>query len=150
MAGSGSWQFQVYVAIKRNGQEAACASVVRNWAGMLIDGNVAFARIYSPLQGELIAIPLACGMARSLRLNGAVIESDNQVAIKLSVFELVTPWEVGALVLDIRQMKQECGQSLAWVKREANRLAHVVASKALRSFLPSNWVASPPDCVASV
>lgn len=61
-------------------------------------------------------------MARSLGFYGAVIESDNQIAIKLSVFELVPPWEVGSLVLDIRQLKQELELKYAWVKREANGL----------------------------
>lgn len=115
-----------------------------------MNGNVAPARVSSPLQGELLAIRLACGMARSLGFNGAVIESDNQMAIKLCIFELVPPWEVGSSVLDIRQLKQELELKYTWVKREANGLVHVVASKAVRGLLPSNWLASPPDFVASV
>lgn len=80
-----------------------------------MNGNVAPARVSSPLQGELLAICLACGIARSLGFYGAVIELDNQMAIKLSVFELVPPWEVGSLVLDIRQLKQEVELKYAWV-----------------------------------
>lgn len=71
------------VAIRRNGQEAACASVVRDWAGRLIDGSVLVTKVSSPLQGELVAIRRACGMARALGMTGAIIGSDNQVAIKL-------------------------------------------------------------------
>lgn len=71
------------VAIRRNGQEAACASVVRDWAGRLIDGSVLVTKVSSPLHGELVAIRRACGMARAMGMTGAIIGSDNQVAIKL-------------------------------------------------------------------
>lgn len=81
-------------------------------------------------------------MVKSLGVLGAVIEPDNQVAIKLSVSVLVPPWEVSYLVMDIRQLKQDSGVCLSWVKREANDLAHVVATKALRGLLPFNWLAS--------
>lgn len=54
------------VAIRRNGQGAACASVVRDWAGRLIDGSVLVTKVSSPLQGELVAIRCACGMARAM------------------------------------------------------------------------------------
>ncbi|KAF7139221.1 hypothetical protein RHSIM_Rhsim07G0138700 [Rhododendron simsii] len=138
------------VAIRKNGQEAACAAVVRNWVGKLIDGHVISAKVTSSLQGELLAIRLACAMANSLGLLEVEIESDNQMAIKLSASELVPPWEVGAVVQDIRLLSQSGGFSFKWVKREANGLAHLVASYSLRSLLPRNWVASPPAFVDSI
>ncbi|KAI8543813.1 hypothetical protein RHMOL_Rhmol08G0248200 [Rhododendron molle] len=50
----------------KNGQEAACAAVVRNWNGKLINGHVISARVSSSLQGELLAIRLACGMGAEM------------------------------------------------------------------------------------
>ncbi|KAI8544639.1 hypothetical protein RHMOL_Rhmol08G0312200 [Rhododendron molle] len=146
----GRFKFNCDVAVMKNGQEAACAAVVRNWNGKLIDGHVISATVSSSLQGELLAIRLACGMASSMGLTEVEIESDNQLAIKLSASELVPPWEVEAVVQDIRFMKQSGGISFKWVKREANGLAHVVASKSLRRLLPRNWVANPPSFVASI
>lgn len=79
-----------------------------------------------------------------------LIESDNQVAIKLSVSELDPPWEVAAVVMDIRQMKREENIGFAWIRRSANELAHVVATKALRNLLPFSWVAASPSFISSV
>lgn len=146
----GGFKINCDVAIKRNGQEAVVGAVMRDWEGSLVDGNVAFVRASSPLQGELLAIRQACGMVRSLGLNEAVIESDNQQAIKLSVSELVPPWEVMALVMDIRQIRQEADLKLVWARREANGLAHVVATMALKNLLPCNWVGSPPSFVSAI
>lgn len=39
-------------------------------------------------------------MAIDLKLNNVKIESVSQLAVKLSVSELVLPWEVMAVVLD--------------------------------------------------
>ncbi|KAI8560463.1 hypothetical protein RHMOL_Rhmol04G0257600 [Rhododendron molle] len=105
----GNFKFNCDVAVSSQGREAVAASVLRNWKGELVDGRVARAKISSPLQGELIAIRLACVMARALGISNACIESDNQQAIKLSVFELDLPWEVLALVSDIRQLGEVLG-----------------------------------------
>ncbi|KAI8551927.1 hypothetical protein RHMOL_Rhmol06G0225300 [Rhododendron molle] len=89
-------------------------------------------------------------MAKVLELRGAQIESDNQMAIKFSVSELDPPWSVMAVVFDIRRIYQEEEFSCAWINREANELAHVVASEALRGVLPANWVSSPSVGVLSI
>ncbi|KAI8553474.1 hypothetical protein RHMOL_Rhmol05G0019100 [Rhododendron molle] len=113
-------------------------------------GELLEQRYLSPLQGELIAIRLACVMARALRISNACIESNNQQAIKLSVSELDPSWEVLALVSDIRQLGEVLGLKFSWVKRTGNHLAHTVASKALRNLLPLSWVAAPPFFISSI
>ncbi|KAI8558898.1 hypothetical protein RHMOL_Rhmol04G0132100 [Rhododendron molle] len=93
--------------------EIAVASVLQDWKGALVDGRVGRTSVTSPLQGELLAILLACEMAEALGISKACIESDNQQAIKLSVSELVPPWEVLSLVSDIRQFGQYVGLSFS-------------------------------------
>lgn len=75
-----------------------------------------------------------------------LIESDNQLAIKLGVSELVPPWDIATIVWDIRQFREELGVTFAWARRKANQLAHVVANKSderLVTSLVASWVASP-------
>ncbi|XP_058223256.1 uncharacterized protein LOC131332968 [Rhododendron vialii] len=138
------------VAIKRNGRDAKCAAIIRDSRGAIVDGRVIDAKIVSSLHEELVAVRSACGMVKTMGLRGVTIESDNQKAIKLSVSELVPPWEVMAVVWDIRKLCQEEGISCAWSIREANGLAHEVASEALRGVLPVNWVSSPSSCLVSI
>lgn len=95
------------VAMKENGKEARVAVVIRDNKGALVNGTTVSSQISSPLQGELLAIRQACGMAcdfTDLGYQNVTIESDCQAAIKLSVSELVSPWEVAAVVWDIKRL----------------------------------------------
>ncbi|KAI8551674.1 hypothetical protein RHMOL_Rhmol06G0204500 [Rhododendron molle] len=143
--GHGSVKLNCDVAVHRNGRDG----VLRNSEGELVNGQVINAKINSPLHGELVAIRLACGMVKSLGIRRAIVESDNQMAIKLSVSELVPPWDVAAVVLDIRQLCEEEEIKCAWIKRSANGLAHSVAGQALKGLLLVNWVVSPSVAILS-
>lgn len=72
-----------------------------------MNGVVGSAYITSLLQGELYAIRLACGMVKDMELNRVMIELNSQLAIKLSVSD--PPWEVMALVLDVRHFRNSSG-----------------------------------------
>lgn len=65
-------------------------------------------------------------------LQSVLIESDSQVDIKLNVSELVPPWDVSAAVWDIKRLGVEMKIEFGWIKRTANKLAHVVATKAIK------------------
>lgn len=52
--------------------------------------------------------------------------------IKLNVSELVPPWDVSAAVWDIKRLGVEMKIEFGWIKRTANKLAHVVATKAIK------------------
>ncbi|KAI8530759.1 hypothetical protein RHMOL_Rhmol11G0084200 [Rhododendron molle] len=79
-----------------------------------------------------------------------IVESDNKQAITLSVSEWVPPWDVRALVLDIRQYAKEGAFIFKWVRRSANKVAHEVAPLALHRLLPCNWISNPPLSLVSV
>lgn len=53
-------------------------------------------------------------MARALGLKSVEAESANKQAILLCVSELVPPWEVDALVCDIRELARLGDLSLRW------------------------------------
>ncbi|KAI8571342.1 hypothetical protein RHMOL_Rhmol01G0112500 [Rhododendron molle] len=146
----GCFKLNCDVAIKKNGKDAVCAMVQRDWKGQILNGSANHVKVTSSLQGELLAIRFACGMVKSLGYRRTCIESDNQQAIKLSVSESVPPWTVASIVMDIRELRKECEIAVTWVSKDANGLAHAVASKALRGLLPCNWVACPPPSVFSV
>lgn len=71
------------------------------------------------------------------------IESDCASLISLSVSELVPPWEVSALITDIRKIGADLELSFSWTPREGNAAAHWIASSRA-SFLGCNWVSIPP------
>ncbi|KAI8549277.1 hypothetical protein RHMOL_Rhmol06G0013200 [Rhododendron molle] len=54
----------------------------------------------------------------------------------LSVSELVPPWEVATISMDIRDLVQEQGISFDFVRRLANWMAHEVASLAKTGKFP--------------
>lgn len=78
------------------------------------------------------------------------MESDNKQAILLSVSELVPPWEVAAVVLDIRELARAGSIMLKWVRRTANRAAKAIAALAKNGNLPLNWVSCPPLSLLSI
>lgn len=140
----------VAISIIKNASKAVV--ILRNWRGKLVGGAAKTVSVCSNLGlgGELFAIRAACEMLFRLGMKEVVVESDNKQAITLSVSELVPPWNVRALVLDIRQYAKEGAFLFKWVCRSANKVAHEVASLALRSSLPCNWISNPPLSLVSV
>lgn len=64
--------------------------------------------------------------------------------------ELDPPWEVSAVVWDIKQLGLEMKIKFRWIRRTANALAHAVATKVIRGLLPGHWVAYPPSFFPSI
>ncbi|KAE9465841.1 hypothetical protein C3L33_02247, partial [Rhododendron williamsianum] len=100
----GSLKINCDVAIPLGSEKGTAAMVVRNEVGELVDGSTATFPVSSVLQGELEAIRRACYMVEGLKVSPVMIESDSRRAIELSVSELVPPWEVFEVVMDIRKM----------------------------------------------
>ncbi|KAH7859991.1 hypothetical protein Vadar_007952 [Vaccinium darrowii] len=141
------------VAINKPSHSSKVSVVFRSWDGKLLEGAAKSIRADSSIDGELQAIRLACEMANGLGLKEVEIESDNKQAISLSVSKLVPPWQVCAVVHDIRHFAKEGKHLFRWVRRNANKVAHEVASLALKKNIPCNslkknipcnWVVNPP------
>ncbi|KAL7185676.1 hypothetical protein ACSBR2_027600 [Camellia fascicularis] len=72
------------------------------------------------------------------------LESDSKSVIDLCVSELVPPWKCLAFIHDIRSMSHVSSFSFSWVPREANCVAHWIASAKMQDALPIDWFRNPP------
>ncbi|KAI8567007.1 hypothetical protein RHMOL_Rhmol02G0087700 [Rhododendron molle] len=138
------------VAFKEGDTSNKVAVVIRDHKGATVDGRVKTSNIFSALQGELLAIREACFMVSKSSLQGVTVESDCREAIHLSSSEKAPPWDVAAVVLDIRDLARASGIIFSWAHRTANKAAHTVAALAKSRNLPCNWVSSPPLSLFSV
>ncbi|KAI8567632.1 hypothetical protein RHMOL_Rhmol02G0136600 [Rhododendron molle] len=146
----GSLKINCDVAIPLGSEKGTAAMVVRNEEGELVDGSTASFPVSSVLQGELEAIRRACYMVEGLKVSSVMIESDSRRAIELSVSELVPPWEVFEVVMDIRKMIQQKNLKMEWVKRFGNKIAHQVAAWASKGQLQPAWISSASASLLSL
>ncbi|KAL7189912.1 hypothetical protein ACSBR1_039536 [Camellia fascicularis] len=70
---------------------------------------------------------MACLMIQAHNLSNVEIESDNQLVIQLSVSEMVPPWEISAMILDIRAIALQFHLLFTWTRCSNNKVAHWVA-----------------------
>ncbi|KAL7264102.1 hypothetical protein ACSBR1_002121 [Camellia fascicularis] len=80
----------------------AVAVLLWDHLGLLVDGMACKIRVRSVAQGELLAVRQACLMAVALNRAAVDIESDCKSVIQLCVSEGVPPWELLALLSDVR------------------------------------------------
>lgn len=97
----------------------------------------------SALATEAWALRIACGMAVDLNLSSAVFESDCKELVDCINNKINRPpWEIKAMVEDIKQWAQQRNWKISWVCREQNAAAHWLATHALdRSFICN------PNCI---
>ncbi|KAG5561153.1 hypothetical protein RHGRI_004238 [Rhododendron griersonianum] len=98
--------------------------ILRDNRGNLIDGRRFKISATSAFLAEASVLREACLFAKALNLSSVCIENDNAQLISLSVSELVPPWEVLAIISDIRLLAREEGLSFRWTPREGNEAAH--------------------------
>lgn len=98
--------------------------ILRDSRGRLIDGRRFRNSTNSAFLAEASVIREACLFATALDINSTTIENDNAQLISLSVSELVSPWEVTAIISYIRSLAAELKLSFRWTPREGNEAAH--------------------------
>ncbi|XP_028055940.1 uncharacterized protein LOC114260082 [Camellia sinensis] len=140
----GLWKFNCDAAVDLKHGMGTVVVLLRDHTGQLVDGMVRTTRLRFVVQCELLAIRHACLMADALNLTTAEIESDCKSVIQLCVSEGVPPWELLALICDVRSLASHRSLVFRWCPRQANRAAHWVASAFFRNSLPLNWVTQPP------
>ncbi|KAI8542975.1 hypothetical protein RHMOL_Rhmol08G0182300 [Rhododendron molle] len=101
--------------------------VLRNCKGEVLDGYSSLVNASSAIQGEALAIRLACHLITTNQISQDIIESDNKMVIKLCSTENVPPWECAALVKDIRLLSFNFDGEFSWVPRACNKASHWVA-----------------------
>ncbi|KAG5556475.1 hypothetical protein RHGRI_006921 [Rhododendron griersonianum] len=146
------WIPPVAGSLKINCDASWSKGLNRGWGGIilsLIDGRRFKISATSAFLAEASVLREACLFAKALNLSSVCIENDNAQLISLSVSELVPPWEVLAIISDIRLLAREEGLSFRWTPREGNEAAHWVASSQASSIGP-NWVVYPPEILYSI
>ncbi|KAL7264937.1 hypothetical protein ACSBR1_002817 [Camellia fascicularis] len=131
-------------SVAANSGRTSIAAVLRDWQEQLVDGVVFLSQSSSVIQGEACAVRLACRLLQALGLSNVQAKSDCKVVIDLSVLELDPPWDCLALLHDIHSSKPSLRCFFSWIPREANRVAHWLASTHLRRALPVDWVKIVP------
>ncbi|XP_028099060.1 uncharacterized protein LOC114298654 [Camellia sinensis] len=149
-ANFGSFKINCDASFCQRTSRAAIAAVVRDSNGQLIDGNAKTVSASSASQAEACAVRMACLMVKAHNLSFVEIESDNQMVIKLCVSEQVPPWELSAIILDIRHFASVYHLSFSWTHRSNNRVAHWVATSQASQVLPVSWAGFPPDSLLSL
>lgn len=62
--------------------------------------------------------------------------------ISLISSDLNPPWEVAAMIADIRRLSLMLRIWWHFIPRSCNLMAHWVAKQSINGYLPVNWVAS--------
>ncbi|KAL7189189.1 hypothetical protein ACSBR1_038949 [Camellia fascicularis] len=140
----GIWKINCDAATDLSRGRRAVAVLLRDEKGNLLDGIATKIRLTTVVQGEAIAVRLACAMTRALQCAAVEIESDNKFVIHLCVSEGVPPWEICAVIQDIRSLGHSGGLAFKWSPRVRNKAAHWVATACLHDYLPLHWVSQPP------
>ncbi|GJT12917.1 reverse transcriptase [Tanacetum coccineum] len=124
--------------------------VARDSTGLLryVIGNRCYA--VSLLHAEIIAVHSACLLAFNHGWLNAIVESNSQIAISLSLLDMSPPWSLAALVEDIRIWAKNMHIRFSWVNRESNQVARWVAHNAFSSTLGFSWDVSFPDKLTSL
>ncbi|XP_028076555.1 uncharacterized protein LOC114278664 [Camellia sinensis] len=136
-------KFNCDASFSKDGSSSSIAVVLRDWEGKLIAGSTSTMLSSSVSQSEARAVRLACLLASSLALANLHVESDNKSVIKLSATELDPPSESLAIFHDICASRSRLGLLFRWIPRTANKVAHWLASCALKGTLPLDWVGNP-------
>ncbi|XP_028084016.1 uncharacterized protein LOC114285186 [Camellia sinensis] len=148
-ANSGYFKINCDASFCQRNSMAAIAAVMRDSKGHLIDGNARTVSASSAFQDEAFAVRMACLMVRAHNLSFVEIESDNQMVIKLCVSEQVPPWELSAIILDIRYFASAYQLSFSWTHRSNNRVVNWVAKTQASQDLPVSWAVLPPVSLLS-
>ena len=104
--------------------------------------------IEDPLVAEAIAIKWALELAESESFPNVIVESDSKICIdNLLDNSTSSYWKIDALISDVNSLALHfLSCCFAWVKREANMVAHELAQSfsALSSVFSCNATSFPP------
>ena len=122
------------------------AFVVRDHTGTLVDGKISFYPCSLPTMVEAKAIYDASLFAASCVCEPVIIESDCKIVIDaISSDASFLPWDDSGMVEAIRDVANKSSSiSYSFIYREANTIAHWVASSAKCGSLPPDWLSRQP------
>ncbi|CAH9075976.1 unnamed protein product [Cuscuta epithymum] len=122
--------------------------VLRDAAGSFVAAGVqSWNGDCSPLEAELLGIREVLSWLKEQAWDNVEIESDSSLAV--SEIQGGTSWSSGGLLAeDIREISSGFNNlSFSFIRRSANRVAHMLAKAACSMSDSQFWVNSPPSCI---
>lgn len=119
------------------------AAIGRNCSGRVIAGCLTRHSTLSALVGEASAIQLALICAIEEGLLNVEIKSDSRNAIQVIRGEIPIPWEIKAIVSNIKHLHQRLELcSFKWIPQQANSVANWLAIHHRKGLCPMDWGSS--------
>lgn len=144
----GTYKINVDASVFTSDNHFSIGMVLRDQQGHFVRGKVCrFAGCVSVLEAELVGILEASIWSTNLPSHVFEIESDSQLGVNAIHSNMHNYLEAGDLVEHCRLLiRNQAGVSVSHVKKQANRVAHLLARLpcSINSFIDL-W--SPPSCV---
>ncbi|XP_061993627.1 uncharacterized protein LOC133711538 [Rosa rugosa] len=138
---SKKWEPPVGDVLKLNVDEAYLLQVPYGGTGGVLRNMQG-----SPLHSELMALKQGVQFLHSMRVTSAVIESDCQVAVVALTSEQVDLSQVNALIAEVKDLlTPNAGIRIQFVPRQANNVAHRLASHGFESNVNHEWFVNTPE-----
>uniref|UniRef100_A0A2N9HH03 Reverse transcriptase domain-containing protein n=1 Tax=Fagus sylvatica TaxID=28930 RepID=A0A2N9HH03_FAGSY len=135
------------------GNRSTIAVIARGESGAVVKAWAKVVDIEDPLVAEAIAIKWALELAESESFPNVIVESDSKICIdNFSDNSTSSYWKIDALIPDVHRLALHfLSCCFAWVKREANMVAHELAQSfsALSSVFSCNATSLPPSVFAA-
>ncbi|XP_024155933.1 uncharacterized protein LOC112163903 [Rosa chinensis] len=127
-------------------------TIIRDYRGMVICGATFNTCSGSVIIAEAQAILLGLNLAIKHNLKRVRVDSDSLEAItEIRKANSYQNWRISPIIDEIHKKSQYFDHiTWEWIPREANRVAHVVASLAIRSVGLNRWANRPPPSLSMV
>ncbi|KAA3457419.1 reverse transcriptase [Gossypium australe] len=121
-------------AFKASSRQSASGVVVRDQSGQVL---LSVTKIHEGVESVFTAEALACNRATQVAFEmekeNITIEGDSLAIIKKCKTTTLDKSQIGSLIYDIQRMKQRCSKiQFQYIPRQANQLAHILATETLK------------------
>ena len=143
------FKINIDATLNVHGQMSGLGVVIRDCNGQVMASLCSQLGVcYSPEIAEVLAIRRGLRLAMETGLVPVVLESDASVVVNAIGSQDRSSYDVGIIIHDIScLLRSPCFNSISFVPRLANKVAHGLAKLALRFVGESVWL---EDCPLSV
>lgn len=120
------------------GSKAASACVLLNHISEILDGIAKSVYVSSPVVAEALVVRNACFLMAARGLMGLPICSDSNIVIFLASSDLELPWEITAIISDIRSLVKDFGFTFIFIPRSCNLVARWIVKSNVKCWLTCN------------
>ncbi|XP_059461784.1 uncharacterized protein LOC132190750 [Corylus avellana] len=137
-------------AIGKQSGWVGLAAVIRDSQGNMVAAKTVTRKgLIEPVAAEALAALMAVQLSREMGFSRLWLEGDAKTIVD-AVNSTEPDWSrIGHLVDDIRmEIQTFTSWKVAYVRREANHVAHMLARMATTQIMDRLWTFVPPDCIA--